>query len=117
MGDSIYKICGREEWRAAQAAGRYAGNADDGRDGFIHLSARDQVAGTLAKHYAGKTDLLLIAVDPDALGDALNWEPSRGGALFPHLYGEMPLTAVVDVSAIAFPEDGPQDGPEDETRP
>jgi uncharacterized protein (DUF952 family) len=100
MADTIFKICGREEWRAAEAAGVYTGNADDVRDGFIHLSAADQVAGTLEKHYAGRSDLLLIAIDPDALGEALKWEPSRGGALFPHLYGPLPLMAVVDVTPI-----------------
>ncbi len=100
MGDSVFKICGREEWQAAEAAGRYGGNADDARDGFIHLSAKDQVAGTLARHYAGKTDLVLVSVDPDALGAALRWEPSRGGALFPHLYGPLPVSAVVEVAPI-----------------
>ena len=107
MSDSVFKICAREEWRAAEAAGRYDGNADDARDGFIHLSAKDQVAGTLAKHYAGKTDLLLVSVDPDALGGALKWEPSRGGALFPHLYGSLPLSAVVEVAPIEAGPDGP----------
>jgi len=104
MGDSIYKICGEDEWRAAEAAGVYSGNADDARDGFIHLSAADQVAGTLARHYADRTGLLLVAVDPAALGDALKWEASRGGALFPHLYGPLPLDAVVEVRPI-----GPSD--------
>jgi uncharacterized protein (DUF952 family) len=107
MSDSVFKICGREEWRAAEAAGHYDGNADDARDGFIHLSAKDQVAGTLAKHYAGRTDLVLVSVDPDALGAALKWEPSRGGALFPHLYGKLPVSAVVDVSPVETPADGP----------
>jgi uncharacterized protein (DUF952 family) len=100
MADTIFKICGREEWRAAEAVGVYSGNADDARDGFIHLSAADQVAGTLEKHYAGRSDLLLIAVDADALGEALKWEPSRGGALFPHLYGTLSLMAVVEVTPI-----------------
>jgi uncharacterized protein (DUF952 family) len=106
MSDSVFKICGREEWRAAEAAGHYDGNADDARDGFIHLSAKEQVPGTLAKHYAGKTDLVLVEIDPDALGTALKWETSRGGALFPHLYGQLPLAAVVDVAPIKTGRDG-----------
>jgi uncharacterized protein (DUF952 family) len=100
MQDTVYKICGREEWEAAAAAGSYMGNTDDLRDGFIHLSAEDQVAGTLEKHFAGRTDLLLVAIAAAHLGSALRWEPSRGGALFPHLYGALPLSSVVDVSAI-----------------
>ncbi len=100
MPDPVFKICPRSAWAAAEAAGAYTGNPDDLRDGFIHLSARDQIAGTLAKHYAGKRDLVLVAVDPDALGDALRWEPSRGGALFPHLYGPLPVSAVIGVTDI-----------------
>ncbi|MEJ8572541.1 DUF952 domain-containing protein [Microbaculum marinum] len=100
MENTVFKICGREEWAAASVAGEYLGNADDARDGFIHLSAADQVAGTLEKHYAGRTDLLLVAVDAEALGTALKWEPSRGGALFPHLYGPLPLASVTGVTEI-----------------
>ncbi len=100
MTDFVFKICGRDEWRLAEAAGVYSGNADDARDGFIHLSAAGQVAGTLARHYAGRDDLLLVRVDAGALGEALRWEPSRGGALFPHLYGSLPMAAVVDVAPI-----------------
>jgi uncharacterized protein (DUF952 family) len=100
MKNTVYKICERNEWTAAEAAGSYPGNADDARDGFIHLSAEDQVAGTLEKHFAGRADLLLITIEADALGSDLKWEPSRGGALFPHLYAPLPLSAVVEVSAI-----------------
>jgi uncharacterized protein (DUF952 family) len=107
MADVVFKICGREEWLAAEAAGTYDGNDDDQRDGFIHLSARDQVEGTLAKHFAGQRGLLLVSVDTMALGDALKWEPSRGGALFPHLYAPLPLAAVVDVAPIEAPSAGP----------
>lgn len=106
MTRTVFKICGRDEWRLAENAGTYSGNADDARDGFIHLSAADQVAGTLARHYAGRDDLLIVSVDASALGDALKWEPSRGGALFPHLYGDLPLAAVTEVAAIAAPDDG-----------
>ena len=90
---TIYKICGSAEWAQAQASGQYCGSADDARDCFIHLSTAAQLAGTLAKHFAGRDDLLLIAIDADALGAALKWEPSRGGDLFPHLYGALPTSA------------------------
>lgn len=93
----IYKILARTEWEAAVAAGRYDGSAVDREDGFIHLSGADQVAETAARHFAGQTDLVVLAVDPDALGEALRWEPSRGGALFPHVYRPLPLDAVVEV--------------------
>lgn len=109
---TIYKICDAPAWRAAEQAGVYRGSADDSRDGFIHFSTAEQVAGTLAKHYAGKTDLKLIAVDVEALGPALRWEPSRGGALFPHLYGELALGAVASVQEIATRADGGHDVPE-----
>jgi uncharacterized protein (DUF952 family) len=91
---TIYKICGRLEWRAAEAAGQFRGSAVDLHDGFIHFSDASQLAETVAKHFAGQTDLMLIAVDSAALGPALRWERSRNDALFPHLYGSLPLTAV-----------------------
>jgi uncharacterized protein (DUF952 family) len=91
---TIYKICEQALWRAAEAAGRFDGSADDGRDGFIHFSTAAQLAETAQKHFAHQSDLLLIAVDGDALGAALRWEPSRGGDLFPHLYAALPLAAV-----------------------
>jgi uncharacterized protein (DUF952 family) len=90
----IYHICRREEWEAAERAGRYAGSSQDKADGFIHFSAASQVKASAAKHRAGQTGLVLLAVDAEALGAALRWEPSRGGALFPHLYGALPLAAV-----------------------
>jgi uncharacterized protein (DUF952 family) len=91
---TIYKICEWAEWQEAQRDGRYSGSAVDRRDGFIHFSTATQAVETAEKHFAGQKDLVLIAVDADALGAALKWEPSRGGALFPHLYGAMPLAAV-----------------------
>ncbi len=103
---TVYKICGRGEWELAESAGSYEGNADDARDGFIHLSGVDQVAGTLSRHFAGRDNLVLVAVDAEALGDALRWEPSRGGALFPHLYGSLPLSAVTGVEALPPPPPG-----------
>jgi len=91
---TIYKICGQPEWQETQRSGRYGGSAVDRRDGFIHFSTATQASETAEKHFAGQTGLMLVAVDADALGAALKWEPSRGGALFPHLYGAMPLSAV-----------------------
>ncbi|HEX3937354.1 MAG TPA: DUF952 domain-containing protein [Xanthobacteraceae bacterium] len=90
----IYKICERAAWRDAERAGAYDGSDTDRRDGFIHFSTAAQVAGTAAKHFAGQADLMLVAVDGDGLGAALKWEPSRGGELFPHLYGKLLLAAV-----------------------
>jgi uncharacterized protein (DUF952 family) len=91
---TIFKICERTSWRFAEQTGTYRGSAADARDGFIHFSTAAQLAGTLSKHFAGRRELLLVAVDPDALGSSLKWEPSRGGELFPHLYATLPLSAV-----------------------
>lgn len=91
----IYKLCSRAEWSAALAAGAYTGSADDVRDGFIHFSTAAQLAATAAKYFAGRTDLVLVEVDAARLGPALQFEPSRGGDLFPHLYGALPLDAVL----------------------
>jgi uncharacterized protein (DUF952 family) len=102
----IYKICPANLWQKAQAEGVFRGAPVDLRDGFIHFSTADQVAETAAKHFAGQTDLLLIGIDANRLGGALRWEPSRGGALFPHLYGELDLTAVTMVAPIAIGADG-----------
>jgi uncharacterized protein (DUF952 family) len=80
----IYKICSVSLWREAERAGAFAGAPVDLQDGFIHLSTGAQVRETAARHFAGQADLLLVAVEAETLGDALRWEPSRGGALFPH---------------------------------
>lgn len=85
----VFKIVTAAEWRAAEEAGVFAGSAADERDGFIHLSTAAQARETAAKHFAGHADLLLVALDAAVLGPALKWEPSRGGALFPHLYGAL----------------------------
>jgi len=90
----IFKICHHDEWKQAERAGRYDGTAKDKEDGFLHFSTSGQLIGTLEKWYADADDLVLVAVEGDALGDALRWEPSRDGALFPHLYGTLPLSAV-----------------------
>jgi uncharacterized protein (DUF952 family) len=91
---TIYKICERDLWRAAEADGVFLGSVVDERDGFIHFSTAVQVVETAARHFAKKPDLLLVAVDADALGQSLVWEHSRGGDLFPHLYAALPLAAV-----------------------
>lgn len=108
----IYKICPAPAWREAERAGVYGGSADDLRDGYIHFSTAEQLPGTLDKHYRGQSGLFLIAVDADALDDALRWEPSRGGELFPHLYGEFDLGAVTEVFELRMHADGSHEIPE-----
>ncbi len=115
MANIIYKICPDALWTAAEMAGRFNGSPVDIADGYIHFSTADQVRETAAKHFAGQTDLLLVAFDADVLGDKLRWEVSRGGALFPHLYGSLdpfhahwlgPLPLGAD-GVHAFPENLP----------
>ena len=96
----IYKICPTPLWRAAEDAGSFAGAPIDLADGFIHFSTADQVRETAAKHFSGQDDLVLVAIDADRLGPALKYEPSRGGALFPHLYAALDLGAVVWVKPL-----------------
>jgi uncharacterized protein (DUF952 family) len=96
----VYRLLTREAWQAALARGAFTGSEHDQRDGFIHFSTAAQVAETAAKHYAGQQGLVLLWVRVDALGDALRWEPSRGGALFPHLYGELGVSAVTRVEPL-----------------
>ena len=91
---TIYKICERAAWQEAEKLGLYRGSAVDHRDGFIHFSSAVQLGETATKHFAAQRDLMLVAIDADALGAALKWEVSRGGALFPHLYGALPVAAV-----------------------
>jgi uncharacterized protein (DUF952 family) len=102
----LYKICPAPLWRVAERDGIFRGSEVDLRDGFIHFSTAGQVAETAAKHFAGQADLLLIAVDGDRLGGALKWEPSRGGALFPHLYGPLPLRAIIKIVPLPLGSDG-----------
>jgi len=101
-----YKIVAAEEWRRAVAEGRYHGSEVDRADGYIHMSAGDQLAETARRHYAGREALRLLTVDLSRLGDALVWEPSRGGALFPHLYGPLPVSAVTEDRAVRVTADG-----------
>jgi uncharacterized protein (DUF952 family) len=91
----IYKIFRRPEWDAFRTAGETLGAPIDLTDGYIHISTAAQVAETAAKHFAAESDLVLVALNAEALGPALKWEPSRGGALFPHLYRKLTLADVV----------------------
>lgn len=91
----VFKILRRPEWDAFRAAGETAGAPVDLADGYIHFSTAPQLAETAAKHFGTESDLVLVAVDSDRLGPALKWEPSRGGALFPHLYRRLKLDEVV----------------------
>jgi uncharacterized protein (DUF952 family) len=105
----LYKIASTAEWAAALAAGRFDGAPVDHADGFIHLSAAHQVRETAAKHFAGRADLLLVAVGPAPLGEALRWEVSRGGDLFPHLYASLDPAAALWVKPLPLGPDGRHD--------
>lgn len=102
----IYKICTENEWRQLQEKGRFLGSADDLRDGFVHLSGPDQVGRTASKFFAGRPDLVLLAINPDQLGNALRWEASESGTLYPHLYAPLPLDAVAAATPLALDPDG-----------
>jgi uncharacterized protein (DUF952 family) len=101
-----FRLAAPEEWAAAMAAGAFTGSEHDVRDGFIHLSAAGQVAGTLTKYYADQERLVLAEIDLDALGETVKWEKSRGGADFPHIYGDIPSAAVKSVRLLARNEAG-----------
>jgi uncharacterized protein (DUF952 family) len=103
---TLYKICPASLWREAEQAGVFRGSEVDLRDGFIHFSTAAQVQETAARHFAGQDDLLLIGVAGARLGDALKWESSRGGALFPHLYGALDLNTVTKVVPLPLGPDG-----------
>jgi uncharacterized protein (DUF952 family) len=108
----IYKILSQAEWTAALATGAYQGSADDARDGFIHLSGADQTAETARKYFSDRGDLVLAVFEAENLGPGLKWEPSRGGALFPHLYGPLPTALAIEVRAMPLGPDGaPDPGP------
>jgi uncharacterized protein (DUF952 family) len=101
----IYKLLTTAEWEAARAAGVFRGSAVDLTDGYVHYSTAEQVVETAARYFGGARGLTMLGVDESALGDALRWEPSRGGALFPHLYAPLPVEAVV--TAVELDEDLP----------
>ena len=102
----IFKIVAAEEWGAAEAAGVFLGAGIDRQDGFIHFSTASQAPETAAKWFAGRGDLMLVAVDAEGLGRELRWEPSRGGALFPHLYGALPLALIAWARPLPLAADG-----------
>ena len=102
----IYKILSRTEWEAAESVGRFDGSAVDLADGFIHFSGADQAQATAAKWFAGQADLLLLGVEADNLGEALKWEVSRDGALFPHLFRPLLVSEVVSRKAVDLDADG-----------
>ena len=108
----VYKILPRTEWIAAQDAGAFEGSAIDLRDGYIHLSTADQAAETARLHFADRDGLVLLKLRADTLADRLKWEPSRGGQLFPHLYGPLDSREVVsaqplELNAQGWPDPGP----------
>jgi uncharacterized protein (DUF952 family) len=102
----IYKILARAEWSAAEAAGRFEGSSVDRQDGYIHFSTAAQAAETARRHFAGQADLVVLEVEADDLGPALRWEPSRGGDLFPHLYGRLDTAQVRRVVEAPLGPDG-----------
>jgi len=102
----IYHMCLRAEWELAVRSGVYLGSSQDRADGFIHFSTAAQLPESARRHRSGQANLVLLAVDPHALGESLRWEPSRQGALFPHLYGAVPIPAVRSVSDLPLRADG-----------
>jgi uncharacterized protein (DUF952 family) len=90
----VYKVLSRTEWSDAERDGEFRGSEVDRRDGFIHLSAADQLEKTVMLWFADRDDLIVVAIEDGRLADALKWEPSRGGALFPHYYGSLPLDRI-----------------------
>lgn len=107
MEDSVvYKILSRDELDAFKLTGAFTGAGADSQDGFIHLSSASQVAGTVERYFHGRSDILILAVDTSGFGPSLRWEASRGGALFPHLYGVLPYEAVLAAGPVEYLEDG-----------
>ena len=107
MADAIaYKVLTVAQLAVLEHEGTFAGAPVDLADGYIHLSTADQLAGTIDKHFAGQSDLQIAAVDLDALGDAVKWEESRGGALFPHIYGALTLDVVLAYGPLEYEPDG-----------
>ena len=117
LSATAFKLIDSVEWTAALSTGRYDGSAVDRADGYIHMSTAAQLAETARRHYAGRGELMLLAVDTAALGKALLWEPSRGGDLFPHLYGPLPVTAVGTVRALTVSDKGLMRFEDGETAP
>ncbi len=106
MKTLAYKILTAQEWAEFQANATFPGSAVDLADGFIHLSTATQLTDTADKHFAGRNGLVVLAVDLSPLGHAVRWEPSRGGALFPHIHGPLPITAIYAATAMQRGPDG-----------
>jgi uncharacterized protein (DUF952 family) len=102
----IYHLARKSDFERARLSGRYDGAREDGADGFMHFSTATQIVESAARHRTGEADLVLVAVDPDRLGPALRWETSRGGALFPHLYGPLGLELIAWTQPLALGADG-----------
>lgn len=103
---TAYKILTGPQWQAFVAEGRFAGAPIDLADGYVHLSTAEQLTETADKHFAGQSGLWVAAIDLDLLGAAVKWEPSRGGALFPHVYAALPMDAVIAAAPLDRGEDG-----------
>jgi beta-hydroxylase len=97
-----YKVLSSNEFTQWQDDGTFTGSPVDLADGFIHLSTVDQMSETLQKHFIGQPGLVIATIDLALLGDAVRWEPSRGGALFPHVYGDMPIAAMTGFERLPF---------------
>jgi uncharacterized protein (DUF952 family) len=106
MTEMIYHMCPAEAWTEAVRQGEYRGGADDRRDGFLHFSTADQVAESARCHRAGQAGLVLIVVESDRLGARLKWEKSRGGDLFPHLYGPLDPAEVTSFHPLPLGPNG-----------
>ena len=109
---TIYKVCTGEIYEASLASGRFLGMPVDHKDGYLHFSTAAQLRETLRLYFAGQSDLALFSVATEPLGEALKWEPSRGGDLFPHLFADLPMTAIADHARIAVAADGTVDLPD-----
>lgn len=110
----IFHMCREDEWRDAQSRGVYEGSSQDKADGFIHFSSASQLRVSAARHRAGQDNLRLLCVDPQKLpDDALKWEASRNGQLFPHLYGPLPVAAVDRADPLYLDTDGHHVFPDD----
>ena len=108
----IYKLLGKADWEAAKTAGQFTGAGVDLEDGYIHFSTAAQCAETARRYYMGRTELMILEVEGDGLGEALKWEPSRGGDLFPHLYAALPLSTVLWEKPLPLGADGAHQFPE-----
>jgi uncharacterized protein (DUF952 family) len=109
MPHHVFKICSTSDWAAALSAGVFVGSPDDLRDGYIHLSTAEQAGETARKYFSNRGDLLLVAFDTVQLGAQLRWEPSRGGALFPHFYAALLTTKALGAEPLPLAPDGTPD--------